>query len=277
MATRHGRLWVGASGYQYGHWRGVFYPEGLKPAAWLPYYAGHFDTVEINNTFYHLPRQEVFTAWRAQVPPGFRFGLKFSRFGSHMKKLKDPEQTVGLYLERAAGLGRCLGPILVQLPPRWGADPRRLADFLQAAPRRLRWAVELRDPSWYCEPVYRVLKEYGGRPVPARQGPRPPLAPHGRLDLPALPRRRQPGRLPARGAGRLRRPGPAAPGSGPRRLHLLQQRLARPRRPPRPVLPRPAGGACTCPGRQRSLTTAGPGPYNPARSREPSPGAESQP
>ena len=157
---QHGRFRVGTSGYQYEHWRGVFYPRELPRAQWFAYYARHFDTVEINNTFYRLPAAEVFDAWRKAAPAGMTYALKFSRFGTHMKRLRDPEQPVALFLERARRLRTTLGPILVQLPPRWHVNLERLQAFLAVLPRSRRWALELRDPSWLCEPVYALLAKY---------------------------------------------------------------------------------------------------------------------
>jgi uncharacterized protein YecE (DUF72 family) len=160
MPRARGRLRVGTSGYQYDHWRVRFYPRGLPKRRWLEHYASHFDTVEINNTFYQLPSEHTFDAWRGEVPEGFCFALKFSRYGSHLKRLKQPEDSIGHFLERARRLGTALGPILVQLPPRWSPDPGRLAAFLDAAPRSHRFAVEFRDPRWLCEPVYRILRRH---------------------------------------------------------------------------------------------------------------------
>lgn len=157
---RRGRLRIGTSGYQYDHWRGRFYPPGCPKRCWLGYYAGHFDALEINNTFYRLPSEETFDGWREAAPPGFRFALKYSRYGSHLKRLREPEEHVARFVERAERLGSFLGPILVQLPPRWGVDVERLAGFLEATPHRRRWALEFRDPSWLCEPVYALLREH---------------------------------------------------------------------------------------------------------------------
>jgi uncharacterized protein YecE (DUF72 family) len=151
---------VGTSGYQYGHWRGIFYPEALPTKNWLQFYATQFDTVEINNTFYHLPSQNSFDQWRDQAPPGFLYALKFSRFGTHMKKLKDPEEPIELFMALASRLERCLGPILVQLPPHWHVNPERLSGFLKAAPPDQRWAFEFRDPSWLCDEVYEILTRH---------------------------------------------------------------------------------------------------------------------
>jgi len=164
METRVGHIRIGTSGYQYNHWRGVFYPEKTPKTRWFEYYAGRFDTVELNTTFYHLPRAETFVNWYMRAPADFIYALKFSRYGSHIRRLLDPADTVGLFMERARGLGVSLGPILVQLPPRWHADPERLDAFLAAA-RAItgnlqRWAVEFRDRSWLAEPVYDVLRRH---------------------------------------------------------------------------------------------------------------------
>jgi uncharacterized protein YecE (DUF72 family) len=161
VARRRGRCRIGTSGYQYDHWRGRFYPRDLPKRDWFGYYAERFDTVEINNTFYQLPTASTFEAWREASPEGFCFSLKFSRYGSHLKHLKDPGDSIGLFCERALRLGDRLGPILVQLPPRWSPDLERLAGFLAAIPGGRRWALELRDPRWLCDPVYRALREHG--------------------------------------------------------------------------------------------------------------------
>jgi len=151
---------IGTSGYQYKHWRGRFYPEELPQKKWFEYYAEHFDTVEINNTFYNLPQASTFQQWHDRAPAGFRYALKFSRFGTHLKKLKNPQQSIDMFMERAVCLKSFLGPILVQLPPHWGADAARLDAFLDAAPSEQRWAVEFRDPSWLCDAVYDALRKH---------------------------------------------------------------------------------------------------------------------
>jgi len=161
MAKRSGTFWIGTSGYQYDHWRGVLYPEGVPKKRWFEVYAETFNTVEINNTFYHLPKAETFDAWRERAPEGFRYVLKYSRYGTHMKRLTGaggPAGHVARFLERADRLGGGLGPILVQLPPNWRANPERLDAFLDAAPADHRWAVEFRDPSWFSEEVWEVLR-----------------------------------------------------------------------------------------------------------------------
>ncbi len=160
MPGQQAELRVGTSGYQYDHWSGVFYPAHLPTDRWFGFFAERFDTVEINNTFYHLPSERTFDAWRARAPDGFCYTLKFSRYGTHLKHLKDPADTIGRFLERAERLGPHLGPILVQLRPNWRVNVERLAGFLEAAPARHRWAVEFRDPSWLCRPVYGLLRRH---------------------------------------------------------------------------------------------------------------------
>ncbi|MGE5218168.1 MAG: DUF72 domain-containing protein [Chloroflexota bacterium] len=160
MATAKGRFRVGTSGYQYDHWKGLFYPENLPKKDWFTYYAKYFDTVEINNTFYGLPSAKTFDAWRQQAPPGFCYVLKFSRYGSHVKRLKEPSSTIETFLQAARRLRKFLGPILVQLPPNWNVNTDRLRAFLKAAPRSLRWAFEFRDPTWLCDEVFAILQRH---------------------------------------------------------------------------------------------------------------------
>jgi uncharacterized protein YecE (DUF72 family) len=156
-----GRIRIGTSGWQYRHWRERFYPPAVAVKGWFAHYATIFDTVEVNSTFYRLPEASTFAAWRRAAPRGFTFAVKFSRYGTHLRRLRTPRAILRRFLPRAERLGEHLGPILVQLPPRWGADPERLDAFLAAAPLRHRWAVEFRDPSWLCAPVYRVLARHG--------------------------------------------------------------------------------------------------------------------
>lgn len=151
---------IGASGYQYDHWKGTFYPHSLPKREWFTYYAAHFDTVEINNTFYRLPTSATFDAWRKQAPQEFCYALKFSRYGSHLKHLKDPRASLTKFLDRAKRLESFLGPILVQLPPHWTINADRLSRFLDATPSAVRWAFEFRDPSWLCEEIFAILQRY---------------------------------------------------------------------------------------------------------------------
>src|SRR4051794_1439923 len=149
----------------YRDWRGVIYPQDLKTREWFGYYAEHFDTVELNNTFYRLPPPETADAWGAQAPAGFTYALKLGQFGSHRMKLRDAVSWLPNHVDRARRLGAALGSPLVQLPPRWRANAERLEEFFAAAqgasPRDMRWALELREPSWLDESVYTVLREYG--------------------------------------------------------------------------------------------------------------------
>jgi uncharacterized protein YecE (DUF72 family) len=151
---------IGCSGWQYRHWRGTFYPPGLAQHRWLDYYASRFDTVEINNTFYRLPESSAFATWRKGVHQGFVYSVKASRFLTHMKKLKDPKAPLDRLFSRARFLGRALGPVLYQLPPRWGLDIDRLATFVRNLPAGRRHAIEFRDRSWYTDEVFALLEQH---------------------------------------------------------------------------------------------------------------------
>jgi uncharacterized protein YecE (DUF72 family) len=151
---------IGTSGWQYRHWRGRFYPEKTPNSRMLEVYLEHFDTVELNNTFYRLPLASALDRWRDSTPDNFRFAVKGSRFLTHMKKLKDPEAGLGRFLPLAERLEDKLGPILFQLPPKWSLDIERLRGFLEALPKSHRYAFELRDASWHTGKVYRVFKEH---------------------------------------------------------------------------------------------------------------------
>ncbi len=153
-------MYIGTSGYQYNHWKGVFYPDDMPEEKWFQYYIRHFDTVEINNTFYNLPSKNTFRRWRGAAPAGFTYVVKYSRYGSHLKKLKDPHAHASRFMDRASCLGETLGAILVQLPPKWKRNTERLDEFLNAAPADVRWVVEFRDESWLCDEVYRALRDH---------------------------------------------------------------------------------------------------------------------
>jgi len=155
------RLWIGTSGWVYPHWRGVFYPQELPTSHWLPFYTRHFRTVELNNTFYHLPSEQAFRNWQAAVPTGFRFAVKANRFITHMKKLREAKEPLERFLSRVRLLGARLGPILYQLPPRWHCNLPRLRAFLSLLPGDLIPVFEFRDPSWMNEDVFALLEEHG--------------------------------------------------------------------------------------------------------------------
>jgi uncharacterized protein YecE (DUF72 family) len=158
-SSKAGRARIGCSGWQYKHWRGNFYSAELPQSRWLEHYASVFDTVEINNSFYRLPEPDTFEQWAARVPARFVFAVKASRFLTHMKKLKDPEEPVERLFSRMRRLGRHLGPVLYQLPTGWKADLPRLEHFLQVLPRA-RHVIEFRDPSWYVPEVYGLLERH---------------------------------------------------------------------------------------------------------------------
>jgi uncharacterized protein YecE (DUF72 family) len=143
----------------YRDWRGVFYPTGLPTKRWFAFYAARFDTVEINNTFYRLPSAETFAAWSRQAPPDFTYAVKASRYLTHRKKLKDPQEPLDLLLGRARQLGPHLGPILYQLPPHWRCDADRLRRFIAVLPPDLTHVFEFRDPSWCNDEIRALLTE----------------------------------------------------------------------------------------------------------------------
>ncbi len=156
-----GRARVGCSGWVYADWRGVVYPRELKQRDWFSYYAQQFDTVEINNTFYRLPSEATVDRWASQAPPAFEYAVKVGAFGTHRMKLRDASRWLPNHLERVRRLGRALGPNLLQLPPRWRRNAERLDEFLTFAPNDIRWAVEVREPSWLHDDVYAVLERHG--------------------------------------------------------------------------------------------------------------------
>jgi uncharacterized protein YecE (DUF72 family) len=149
---------VGTSGWHYGHWLGPFYPEDLRADEMLGFYCRRFRTVEINNSFYHLPSRPTFRSWRNDTPDGFLFSVKASRYITHMKKLKDPAASLEKFLLHAGELGPKLGPILFQLPPRWKRNAERLREFLDALPRARRYTFEFRDPTWFHDETYALLR-----------------------------------------------------------------------------------------------------------------------
>jgi uncharacterized protein YecE (DUF72 family) len=145
----------------YKHWRGLFYPEGLPQKRWFERYAEEFDTVEINASFYRVPKPETFDGWRDKAPPGFHYAVKANRFLTHMKKLKGCEEDTDRFVELARRLGPTLGPILYQLPPSLHRDLDRLDAFLSRLPGDLQHVVEFRHKSWYDEEVLALLDRHG--------------------------------------------------------------------------------------------------------------------
>ncbi|MGH2816204.1 MAG: DUF72 domain-containing protein [Actinomycetota bacterium] len=152
---------VGTSGWQYRDWRGRLYPQRLAQARWLEHYADRFATVESNNAFYRLPEAGTFAAWAERTPPDFVMAVKASRYLTHIRRLREPEEPVGRLMDRARHLGAKLGPVLLQLPPTLKADPAALDRTLRAFPAGVRVAVEPRHDSWWTEEVRDLLGEHG--------------------------------------------------------------------------------------------------------------------
>jgi uncharacterized protein YecE (DUF72 family) len=154
------KIYIGTSGWHYKHWRGNFYPDDLKTENWLQFYARKFNTVELNNSFYHLPTLSSFDTWRDSTARNFVFAVKGSRFITHMKKLKDAKSSTAKFFSGAKHLRKKLGPILFQLPPRWQVNVARLEEFLNAVPQKHRYVFEFRDESWYSDEVFEMLKSH---------------------------------------------------------------------------------------------------------------------
>src|SRR6266508_732167 len=160
MSSPH-RIRIGCCGWNYASWKDEFY-EGKPARLWLEHYARHFDTVEVNNTFYRLPRKESVAHWVEQTPPDFLFSVKASRYLTHVKRLMDMREGVRRYYERIEPLVRSskLGPVLWQLPPTFKRNDDRLGSALAQLPPG-RHCFEFRHPSWFVEPVYELLRGHG--------------------------------------------------------------------------------------------------------------------
>ncbi len=154
-------VFVGTSGFSYKEWRGSFYPEDLSEKSFLTYYAEHFGAVEINNTFYRMPKHELLSGWSAKVPSDFQLVLKAPQRITHQKRLVDAGEILALFLDTAAVLGPQLGAVLFQLPPYQRFDLPRLRDFLALLPASLRAAFEFRHASWLVPETYEALRERG--------------------------------------------------------------------------------------------------------------------
>ena len=172
------RVHIGTSGWNYGDWRGRFYPAGLPPRRWLEHYARSFETVEVNATFYRLASRRAVAGWVEQTPPEFVFAVKASRFITHMKRLTDMEQGVERFYDRIRPLidsGR-LGPVLWQLPESFRRDDDRLASALERLPPG-RHCFEFRHPSWFVDPVFDQLRAHAVALV-IGDNPLRPFQPH---------------------------------------------------------------------------------------------------
>ncbi len=172
--TRLQPVHVGCSGWQYADWRGIFYPVRLPQRRWLEHYAGRFDVVEVNSTFYRLPKRDAVAHWVEQTPPAFTFTIKVSRYATHMKRLTTVADSSARLAERIAPIAEAerMGPWLWQLPPTMRRDDDRLAGALAALPPG-RHAFELRHASWFCDPVWDLLRAHGAAAVIGHDARRP--------------------------------------------------------------------------------------------------------
>ncbi len=161
MAKPRTAIRIGCSGWIYRHWRERFYPKELPQGEWFRHYARTFDTVEINNSFYHLPSEKAVAHWQEQAPSGFVYAVKVNRFLTHMKKLREPKEPLRNFVTRMRGLGKHLGPLLYQLPPHWNCNPQRFREFLDALPPDLIHVFEFRHQSWVNDEVFAALEAYG--------------------------------------------------------------------------------------------------------------------
>jgi len=160
------RLHIGTSGWTYSSWKGLFYPEDLPSRRYLAFYAGEFDSTEVNYSFYHLPRLSTYEKWVAQVPEQFIFSLKSSRFITHVKRLVSVEESWSRFRQNSLALGSHLGPVLLQFPPSFRCDRKRLAAFLRISQRPaskshpVKLAFEFRHDSWFTEEIFSLLHQH---------------------------------------------------------------------------------------------------------------------
>jgi uncharacterized protein YecE (DUF72 family) len=167
------RVLTGTSGYSYPEWKGNFYPEKLAAKDMLRFYAERFPTVEINNTFYRMPKEALLQGWADQVPESFTFVLKASQRITHIKRLKECGEQLTYLFRVASTLGSRLGPLLFQLPPNFRKDVPRLKSFFESMPERRRVAVEFRHASWFDDEVYQILRGEGAALCVADTGEEP--------------------------------------------------------------------------------------------------------
>lgn len=152
-------FYVGTSGFSYKEWRGSFYPEKIKVEDMLAYYASRFSAVEINNTFYRMPKRDVLRSWAEATPDAFSFIIKASRRITHFKRLKEADEPMRYLLDNTAELGDKLGALLFQLPPNMRCDLERFKAFLELVPDGVPVSFEFRHPSWFEDPVFTLLRD----------------------------------------------------------------------------------------------------------------------
>ncbi len=158
-----GKIFIGTSGWSYKDWKNKFYPKSLKNSAWLNFYADHFNTVEVNNSFYQLPSKKSLKKWLKKVPSDFVFSVKASRYITHLKKLKNPKNSLKRFLKRMEYLNAKKGPILFQLPPNWHVDAKRLENFIKLLLNQTKdqdYVFEFRNKAWLKENIRSILRKF---------------------------------------------------------------------------------------------------------------------
>ncbi|MDP1881130.1 MAG: DUF72 domain-containing protein [Parachlamydiaceae bacterium] len=158
MKKKH-TIHIGTSGWSYEHWKEKFFPTDLKQIQWLPYYANTFSTVEVNTTFYHTPRETTVLNWYNIVPKDFIFSVKMNRYITHNKKLSDCQDSLGIFYQSIQPFEKKMGPILIQLPPKFNANKERLNEFIHLLNKKHRYTFEFRNETWFTPEIYEVLKE----------------------------------------------------------------------------------------------------------------------
>ncbi len=157
---KKGKIYIGTSGWNYKHWVKEFYSEDISQKEWLRFYIDQgFNTVELNNPFYHLPKNSTFEKWRKSVPKDFLYSVKASRYITHMKKLKDPQKSVKKFFDASKELKEKFGPVLFQLPPKWKFNKERLKKFLKNLPGKYKYTFEFRNDSWWNDDVLDLLEK----------------------------------------------------------------------------------------------------------------------
>ena len=152
---------IGTSGWYYNHWLGLFYPDKLPKSKWFEHYAAHFDTVEINNTFYHQPKPQSLKRWHKLAPENFIYSVKANRYITHIKRLKDVSEPLERFFEGVGLLKEKLGPILYQLPPSFHKDLDLLETFIKLLPRKQSSVFEFRHKSWFSKDTFKLLDKFG--------------------------------------------------------------------------------------------------------------------
>ena len=154
------RHWIGTSGWNYKHWKEVFYPAELSPRKWLEFYSTRFNTVELNATFYRLPKVQTFESWKNRTPEGFLWSVKANKFITHTKRLKDCHEPLDRFYTSVAGLGDKLGPILFQLPPSLSFDEQLFLDFCSLLKPGYLYTLEVRNKSWLDDRPFEIMRKF---------------------------------------------------------------------------------------------------------------------